>query len=115
MCCDVRGGVSVSQEHRQCAVLFDRYCVAQTVLCCLTGIVEAQYMTELRKSYGGELMQMASAYIGDVNVTELRCRPLCVVLSCCHDGLPESLRKVVLGSATHNVSLFQLEMCTLHI
>jgi hypothetical protein len=84
----------------------------QTVLflvCYLTDIVETQYVAELHKPYGGELIQMASAHMEDVNVTELGCRPLCVILSCCHDGLPASLKKVVQGSKP---ATFQLCLCT---
>ena len=67
------------------------------LVCCLTDIAAAQYVTELHKSYGGELIQTASAYIEDVNVTALRCHPLYVLLSCCHDGLQKSLKKVCMG------------------
>ena len=69
------------------------------VLClvCLTDAVTARYVAELHKSHGGELIQTASAHIEDVNVTAVRCRPLYVLLSCCHDGLQESLKKVCTG------------------
>ena len=60
----------------------------------LTDIAAAQYVAELHKSHDGELIQTASAYVEDVNVTEARCRPLYVLLSCCHDGLQESLEQV---------------------
>jgi len=82
------------------------------VLCfvyCLPDTVAAQYVTELHKSPGGELIQTASAYIEDVDVAAARCRPLYVLLSCCHDGLQESLKKVCTG-LKHTT--FQLFVCT---
>ena len=95
------------------------------LVCCSTDIVAGQYVTELYKSHGGELIQTASAYIEDVNVTTVRCRPLYVLLSCCHDGLQESLKKVCIGLKPTTSELFvctefcdlssglQLRICTI--
>jgi hypothetical protein len=71
--------------------------VALCSVWCLTDIAAAQYMTELYKSHGGELIQTAAANIEDVNVAAARCQPLFVLLSCCRGGLQESLSKVCLG------------------
>ena len=76
------------------------------LLCRLTDTVAAQYLTQLHKSYGGELIQTASTSIEDVNVTALRCRPLYVLLSCCHDGLQESMKKVCLGLKPTTFEMF---------
>ena len=79
--------------------------------CCVADVNESQYIKELHKSHSGESIQMAAAYREDVNVAELRCRRLFVILSCCHDGFPDSWKKVSLFMGLKPKTL-QMLICT---
>jgi hypothetical protein len=64
------------------------------LFCHPTDFLEAKYMRDILKSRGDELIQMAPAYIEDVNVAEGRCRPLCVIHSCCYNMTEEPKHEV---------------------
>jgi hypothetical protein len=75
--------------------------------CCPTDILEAQYIIDIHKSQGGELIQVAAADTEDVNAAELHCRSLCVILPTCSNITPEFLTDKVMCVFSSNYKLLE--------
>jgi hypothetical protein len=63
--------------------------------CHPTDFLKAKYNKDILKSRGDELIQMAPANLEDVEVAERRCRPLCVIHSCCYNATQAPMIEVM--------------------